>query len=68
VGERFEPEIGGGGTAFPCVPLHFNHSITQSSKVHRTESVSVKDHEQTVGSEFQSVGPETAKHISLFWT
>ena len=25
VGERFEPYIRGGGTAFPCIPLHFNH-------------------------------------------
>ena len=24
-GERFNPSIAGGGTAFPCVPLHFNH-------------------------------------------
>ena len=30
---------------------------------HRTESVSVMDHEQTIGSEFQSVGPETEKHL-----
>jgi len=26
-GERFEPLIGGGGTAFPCVPLHFNYCM-----------------------------------------
>jgi len=25
VGERFEPKIGGRGTAFPCVLWHFNH-------------------------------------------
>jgi len=24
-GERFKPYIGGGGTAFTCVPLHFNY-------------------------------------------
>ena len=27
MGERFKPQIGGGGTAFPCVPLHLNHWI-----------------------------------------
>jgi len=26
-GKRLEPQTGGGGTAFPCVPLHFNHWI-----------------------------------------
>ena len=38
--------------------------ITQSSDAYRTESVSVMDHEQTMGvSEIHSVGPETAKHL-----
>ena len=34
--------------------------ITQSSDAHRTESVSSQTDN---GSEFQSVGPETAKHL-----
>jgi len=38
--------------------------ITQSSDAHRTESVSVSDGWRTDNeSEFQSVGPETAKHL-----
>ena len=37
--------------------------ITQSSKAHRTESVSVMDHEQYGSELLQSVGPETAKHL-----
>jgi len=37
--------------------------ITRSSKLYRTESVSVMDHEQTIGSELQTIGPETAKHL-----
>ena len=36
--------------------------ITQFSKGHRNESVSVMDHVDN-GSEFHKVGPETAKHL-----
>jgi len=37
VGERLESQIGGGGTAFPCVPLHFNHVV----KVTAAENVQI---------------------------
>ena len=36
---------------------------TQSSDAHRTESVSGMEPRTDNGSEFQSVGPETAKHV-----
>jgi len=39
--------------------FHMLGRITQSSDVHKTESVTRTDN----GSEFQSVGPETAEHL-----
>jgi len=45
--------------------------ITQSSKVHRTESVSVMDHEQTVGVSSRVLDQKQENifgRISLFWS
>jgi len=38
MGERFDPSIGGGKAAFPCVQLHLNHCPNPISNPNRNSN------------------------------